>query len=178
MRRVLADCVNCWSPLVTAGVHHVTRKHECCYVSSVTCAGAAPIPGPSHAALGGEVSCPPGRHITHQPGDSRASLRTISTGSLRSSAAVSISCHCSLSNTVTAAAGCWVWGHCAPVSSVPVVCQCASVHQVTLHPKLSWSWPWCQVARPSPAHTQHLSRLKHGPVYHSMVYHVPCTVHL
>ena len=48
--------------VVTAGVHQVTSKH----VSSVTCAGAAPMAGPSHAALGGEVSCPPGRHITHQ----------------------------------------------------------------------------------------------------------------
>ena len=52
--------------VVTAGVHQVTSKH----VSSVTCAAcaacAAPMAGPSHAALGGEVSCPPGRHITHQ----------------------------------------------------------------------------------------------------------------
>ena len=48
---------------VTAGVRQVTSKH----VSSVTCAAcAAPMAGPSHAALGGEVSCPPGRHITHQ----------------------------------------------------------------------------------------------------------------
>ena len=66
MSRVLGDCVNCWSP-------HGDRRcpsSDQRYVSSVTCAAcaacAAPMAGPSHAALGGEVSCPPGRHITHQ----------------------------------------------------------------------------------------------------------------